>query len=120
MKNKYLLATLAMILITKPSVFADSDVPETRGIDHVNKASDASFDKRLPPVLPGEEVGDGENRIKVWSTSGSLAANPAPQPPRPPRPPAPPAPVEQNLTNDGTLGSIGVIVDQRNDHDNTK
>lgn len=42
--------------------------------------SDASFDKRLPPVLPGEEVSDGKNRMKVWSTSGPVTVGPAPEP----------------------------------------
>lgn len=42
--------------------------------------SDASFDKRLPPVLPGEEVSDGNKKIKVWSTSGPVPVGQAPEP----------------------------------------
>ena len=45
-----------------------------------NQASDASFDIRLPPVLPGEEVSDGEKKIKVWSTAGPVPVGRAPEP----------------------------------------
>ena len=67
--------------------------------------SDASFDRRLPPVLPGEEVSDGKNRMKMWSTSGPVPVAPAPEP------------WKQSIEErNGVLGSgVGVIVDQRND-----
>jgi hypothetical protein len=42
--------------------------------------SDASFDKRLPPVLPGESVPNSGKRMKIWSTGGELASQ---KPPRP-------------------------------------
>ena len=45
----------------------------------VSKA-DAQFDRRLPPVLPGEEVSDGKNKMKVWSSSGPVPVGPAPEP----------------------------------------
>jgi hypothetical protein len=64
-----------------------------------NGASDASFDKRLPPVLPGEEVSDGRKKMKVWSTSGPVPVSP------------PPEPWVQGNTQPG---SVSVIVDQRN------
>jgi hypothetical protein len=65
--------------------------------------SDASFDKRLPPVLPGEEVSDGKNRMKMWSTSGPVPVAPAPEPWK-----------ESVAERNRLLGSgIGVIVDQR-------
>jgi len=65
--------------------------------------SDASFDKRLPPVLPGEEVSDGKNRMKMWSTSGPVPVAPAPEPWK-----------ESDEVRNKILGSgIGVIVDQR-------
>lgn len=40
-----------------------------------NQASDASFDKRLPPVLPGEELSDSGKTVKVWSSSGPIPDN---------------------------------------------
>ena len=66
--------------------------------DHKPTASDASFDKRLPPVLPGEEITDGKHTIKVWSTAGSVPTSEAPDPWKK----APPA-------------GVGVIVDGRTD-----
>lgn len=45
-----------------------------------NEASDASFDPRLPPVLPGEEINDSGRKTKVWSTSGPVPVGQAPEP----------------------------------------
>lgn len=60
--------------------------------------ADASrADKRLPPVFPGEEVQDGQNKIKVWSTTGQVADGQVPQAP--------------NLNTDGSQVIGGVIVD---------
>lgn len=64
--------------------------------EQVNTASDASFDKRLPPVLPGEEVNDSGKRMKVWSTSGSVTDN-----------------VNANATPAARVDDIDVIVDER-------
>jgi hypothetical protein len=65
--------------------------------------SDASFDKRLPPVLPGEEVSDGKNRMKMWSTTGPVPVAPAPEPWK-----------ESVQERNRLWGSgVGVIVDQR-------
>jgi hypothetical protein len=77
------------------------------GLPHVEAVatpgSDASFDKRLPPVLPGEEVSDGKNRMKMWSTSGPVPVSAAPEPWKE-------SPEEQRRI----LGSgVGVIVDRR-------
>jgi len=67
--------------------------------------SDASFDMRLPPVLPGEEVSDGKNRMKMWSTSGPVPVAPAPEPWK-----------ESDAVRNKILGSgVGVVIDQR-DH----
>ncbi|RIL09231.1 MAG: hypothetical protein DCC75_07025 [Proteobacteria bacterium] len=72
--------------------------------------SDAAFDKRLPPVFPGEEVSDGDKKIKVWSSSGPVPVGPAPEP-------------FDGCSASGGLGceggrippGTGVIVDQRDD-----
>lgn len=72
-----------------------------------NRASDASFDKRLPPVLPGEEMNDSGKKLNVWSTAGSVGALP------PSAPPAPPS-VDVSGTHNGAYGlPPGVIVDNR-------
>ncbi len=47
--------------------------------EEINAGSDASFDKRLPPVLPGEEVNDSGKRMKVWSTTGGVPVADAPE-----------------------------------------
>ena len=46
-----------------------------------NQASDASFDKRLPPVLPGERVSDDGHTMRVWSTTGPVPVSSAPAAP---------------------------------------
>ncbi len=74
-----------------------------------NQASDASFDKRLPPVLPGEEVGDGDKKIKVWSTAGSVSAN---------EPPAPHHPSTKHHLEG--IDGVSVIVDQRPETSNSR
>jgi hypothetical protein len=39
------------------------------------------YDKRLPPVLPGEEVTtEGGRKMRVWSSSGPVPVNPRPTP----------------------------------------
>ena len=44
-----------------------------------NQASDASFDRRLPPVLPGERVSDDGHTMRVWSTTGPVPVASAPE-----------------------------------------
>lgn len=70
--------------------------------------SDAQFDKRLPPVLPGEEVKDGKQTLKVWSTTGGVPVSQAPEPWR-----------DSNLRGGRLPAEVGVIVERdqdRNDH----
>ena len=69
-----------------------------------NTASDASFDPRLPPVLPGETVNDSGRKMKVWSTTGPVPVSTAPEPWRNNH--------EEVLHHD-THGGVGVIVDTR-------
>jgi hypothetical protein len=41
--------------------------------------SSKQYDKRLPPVLPGEEiVTETGQRMRVWSSSGPVPVNPPP------------------------------------------
>ncbi len=79
----------------KPSVLANAPV---------NKASDASFDKRLPPVLPGERVNDNGRDMRVWSTAGEVPVSRAPQP------------FEDRELIEDALRNPGVIVDERAKH----
>ena len=73
-----ILALLFIPLVTwadggRDSFSVSQDSPE------IAKA-DAQFDRRLPPVLPGEEVSDGKNKMKVWSSSGPVPVGRAPEP----------------------------------------
>ncbi len=72
----------------------------------INQASNASFDKRLPPVLPGEVLNDGQGKTKVWSTAGSLNEGAAPQAQVAPQIP------QNNIDAQNALIG-GVIVDDR-------
>ncbi|MCB0337746.1 MAG: hypothetical protein KDD62_15625 [Bdellovibrionales bacterium] len=65
--------------------------------------SDAQFDKRLPPVLPGEEVRDGKRKLKVWSTSGPVPVADEPEPWN----------VKGEHKRPLNPNSVNVIVDQR-------
>lgn len=75
-----------------------------------NQASDASFDKRLPPVLPGEIMNDSGQKMKVWSTAGPVPVSKAPTAPE-----AAQAPEPFNDTKVLQPDSINVIVDDRVD-----
>ena len=78
--------SVPLLLLFATPVFADQDGDwklnrEPRAVtSEVNKASDATFDKRLPPVLPGEEVNDSGKKMRVWSTSGPIPVSEAPEP----------------------------------------
>ena len=74
--------TIVALLFVPLIAFADGErdsfrVPQDNA--EISKA-DAQFDKRLPPVLPGEEVSDGKNKMKVWSSSGPVPVGRAPEP----------------------------------------
>ena len=61
--------------------------------------STAAFDKRLPPVLPGEVVGSPGEELKVWSSAGPVSVGPVPEP--------------WTSSSPLALGPIGVVVDGR-------
>lgn len=54
------------ILFLSTLSFADQDTFDMRS------KPEPTLDPRLPPVLPGEEVERGGNRMKVWSSSGPV------------------------------------------------
>lgn len=72
-----------------------------------NGADASKDDKRLPPVYPGEIVNDGKREIRVWSTSGSVSAAPAPEP-------------WKEETNKVLDKLEGVIVDGRNNNNDER
>ena len=91
---------LAVILSIAPAAFCDSQ--EARPV--LTPGSDAQFDKRLPPVLPGEEVSDGKETMKVWSSSGPVPVGDAPEPWK-----------NDFSRHHGGGQGVGVIVDKRGD-----
>ncbi|MBX7136677.1 MAG: hypothetical protein K1X83_01745 [Oligoflexia bacterium] len=115
--SRLLFAILIPTVFLTPAKFARADAgsnPDTFRVETSserapNPSADASYDKRLPPVYPGEEVADGKKKIKVWSTAGSVAGGAPSSAGSPPQVPVP--------------GAVGVIVDRRDgeraprDHD---
>ncbi|MCO6431686.1 MAG: hypothetical protein J5J00_12575 [Deltaproteobacteria bacterium] len=83
---------------------ARADGPAAASEREGSQESAASFDGRLPPVLPGEVVADGDRKMKVWSTSGPVPVNDPPAAPGAPHPGIAP----------GTagIGEVGVIIDR--------
>jgi hypothetical protein len=66
------------------------------------KTSRQLLDKRLPPVVPGQEVTANGKKMNVWSTSGEVPVSQPPEPWRHDRD-------GKHLNQQG----IGVIVDER-------
>lgn len=87
-----------LVSIPTPSEITE---PPTDHRPAPSQGSDASFDPRLPPVLPGEIVHDNGRPVRTWSTAGSPSVG------APPTAPAVPAPGYQLPTE------VGVIVDTR-------
>ena len=100
----------ALLLLPAVPAFADGD-PSSGELQHDARTgaekvgTDASVaDKRLPPVFPGEEVKDGKNTIKTWTTTGPVPVS------RPPEP-------WKDDTNYGLRlnNGVGIVVDGRRD-----
>lgn len=63
------------------STTALADSSNVPSVDSVPTPSSKQYDKRLPPVLPGEEiVTESGQRMRVWSSSGPVPINPPPPP----------------------------------------
>lgn len=45
-----------------------------------NETSPQVLDKRMPPVVPGQEVTVNGKKMKVWSTAGEVPVAQAPEP----------------------------------------
>ena len=100
--KKRMITTLAFVassLLLNADLRADDAGDTAKPDSSVPHESAASFDKRLPPVLPGEEITKDGKTMKVWSSSGPVVVADAPEPWRTPA---------QQLPS-----GIGVIVDQR-------
>jgi hypothetical protein len=111
-----ILATSFLVLSVPSLAFSDDfsvdesalPVQPKQTMEDVAKAgSAAGFDKRLPPVIPGENIQHNGRTMKVWSSAGPVPVGPAPVAPQAPQ-------VGGQL---GTAGNIGVIVDQRHRQD---
>ncbi len=99
------LFAFALIAALLPArAFADQEPPHMNSKDVAVTGSAASFDRRLPPVIPGEEIQHNGRKMKVWSTSGEVPVGQVPQPPQPPVAPG---------NNYGQPNLGGVIVDNR-------
>jgi len=110
MKNVLMVAAVLMLLLSAMPLRADEAGQggewqmKQNAQPVLTPGSDASFDKRLPPVFPGEEVSDGKKTMKVWSSSGPVPVAEPPEPWRGAR--------QEDLNS---MGGVGVIVDQRKD-----
>ena len=72
---------IALLLLVPAPAHADGYDRGAGGTPPAGReVSDAQFDKRLPPVLPGETVSDGHRKMKVWSSSGPVPVSEAPEP----------------------------------------
>lgn len=95
-----------LVLLTAGSAYCDDGSSGAVRQGEVPPGSEsesaASFDKRLPPVLPGEEVRDGKKKMKVWSTSGPVPVNND----------AAAAPEPWKKSGEVNLGEVGVIIDR--------
>ena len=102
-QNEIAILSLVFVCSLPVGLFAQvrDDYRVGTAVPTIASGADAQFDKRLPPVIPGEEVRDGNSRIKAWSTSGQLGSAPAAEPPRPPQ-----AGTSQQIP-------LGVVVDSR-------
>lgn len=115
--ERFAIAVLTMFLATngvRPA-FAGGEGEPPAGLaadDVAVVGPAASFDNRLPPVIPGEEIRHNGRRTKVWSTSGPVPVGQVPQ--------APPAPGVGAQTNYGLPANMGIIVDNRADGNSAK
>ncbi len=105
---------LGLILLCPFCALADGSEHDSFGIAPSageqagsNPGADASFDKRLPPVFPGEEVNDGQRKMKVWSSSGPVPVANAPEPWDNN------GNKDQQKSQEVQSGSVGVIIDRR-------
>jgi hypothetical protein len=110
---RVLLLTAIIVFNDVSRTYADGYVAETDGeisnsdvIDTQTQAKpdthadEVARDKRLPSVLPGEEIVRNGKRMKVWSTTGPVPSNPSIDPAYDP---------SHRILNHG----VGIIVDER-------
>lgn len=100
---------IAAFVYAAPLLADGEQVPNENPPDAYSADKDpslAAFDKRLPPVIPGEELERNGRRTRVWSTSGPVPVAEAPEPWK-----------EKsgigNTTSNPPGFPVGVIVDQR-------
>jgi hypothetical protein len=109
------LFSFLILFFSNSLIKADSDFDVSNKVSktherlpqHVNQASDSSFDKRLPPVLPGELMNDSGKTMKVWSSAGAVPVEPL-------RTDCINAQNQTNCPNQIDPNKVGVILDRRN------
>lgn len=104
MKDRQLLPSLFIVAsaVFSPlwSAYADGPLPPGPNTAQVERPTTRQYDKRLPPVMPGEEiVTETGQRMRVWSSAGPVPINPPPTP--------------QTLNGNGTGNAPSVIIDGR-------
>ncbi|WKZ57055.1 MAG: hypothetical protein QY326_10030 [Bdellovibrionota bacterium] len=98
-------ALYLLFLLCPLAAWADGSGADTDPAPAPDEAeAEAANDRRLPPVLPGQVVERGGKKMRVWSSSGSVSTEPAPQPPAAP---------QQGQSPTPSLDALGVIVDRR-------
>ncbi len=106
MRTKYfLISSLLLNLIVAPAAFCDGMESGDQQVPAPRSGTGTSAelgDKRLPAVMPGQEVEAHGRKMNVWTTSGPV---PVAQPPEPWKKDS-----EQIKVN---ANGIGVVVDQR-------
>ena len=83
MRSSYFLPILVSVflLTTVAGTEARADEAGLQQAPESFTPTSKQYDKRLPPVLPGEEVTtEGGRKMRVWSSSGPVPVNPRPTP----------------------------------------
>ena len=94
------IALLSAVFVTGHIAFADGESHAAIVANEHSTPTTRQYDKRLPPVMPGEEiVTETGQRMRVWSSSGPVPVNAQPTP--------------QSLPNGSTNSGIGLLVDGR-------
>ncbi len=65
-----LLFAISVLCFSNMAQVARADQVGAAEVQPTQEGSAASFDKRLPPVIPGEEISHEGQKMNVWSTAG--------------------------------------------------
>lgn len=88
------------VFVTGHTAFADGESHAAIVATERSTPTTRQYDKRLPPVMPGEEiVTETGQKMRVWSSSGPVPVNAQPTP--------------QSLPSSSANSGIGLLVDGR-------